>query len=341
MPLAESLGLRRRPFRILTLDGGGVRGIVPLIWMERLEEHLGGSLHAHVDLIAGTSVGAVMGCALSAGLTAEEIHGMWVGAAHTAFAKPANLKDHVRHLANLGGMAPKYLDTGLVQMLKSVFGDLRMGDLKRPTLALAYCPRALSVQVFSSLSEEHADLPVWEVCRASTAAPLFFSPHHMVIDESGEKTPLIDGGVTANNPVIVALSEALGRPDRVITLDNVIVASFGTGQPVEGKREVPRTIFGHTSVITQALIAGATGTDDLTARTMLPSRNYWRLQVTLPARLEPMDEAENVDDLIGLASAYLANGADQRLKQLARRMRGLPAVPGWLEQLATPGRESA
>jgi uncharacterized protein len=336
MNVAESLGLRKRPFRILTLDGGGVRGIVPLVWMERLEEHLGGRIHAHVDLIAGTSVGAIMGCALASGLTAEEIHGMWVGAAHTAFAKPANFRDHVRQLANLGGLAPKYLDVGLIQMLRTIFGDRRMGDLKRPTLALSYCPRDLRVQVFSSLKDEHLDLPVWEVCRASAAAPLFFSPHHMVVDKSGEKVPLIDGGVTANNPVIVALSEALGQPERVITLDNVIVASFGTGQPVEGHSETPKTIFGHTSVITQALVAGATGTDDLTARTMLPSRNYWRFQVTLPPHLVPMDEADNVDALIRLAQDHLANGADVRLQQLARRMQGKSIERHWWEGKQPP-----
>ncbi|MBK1732769.1 patatin-like phospholipase family protein [Thiococcus pfennigii] len=334
MPIAESLGLRRRPFTILTIDGGGVRGIVPLVWLQRLERHLGGTIHAHTDLVAGTSVGAIIGCALASGLTAQEIHGMWVSAAHTAFARPANLRDHARRLANLAGAAPKYEDGGLVQMLKTVFGDLRMGNLKRPTLALAYQPQSLCVQVFSSLKEEHQDLPVWEVCRASAAAPLFFSPHQMVIDKSGKPVPLIDGGVTANNPVIVALSEALGREARrASALDNVIVMSFGTGQPVEGYRGTPRTIFGHTSVITQALVVGATGTDELTARTMLPSRNYWRFQVTLPERLAAMDAAENVDELIEVANNHLAHGADERLRQLARRMQGLPLEPGWWERL--------
>ena len=166
----ESLGLRPRPYRILTLDGGGVRGIIPLVWITRLEHHLGGPIHANVDLIAGTSVGAVMGCAIAAGRSADELHGLWVGSAHTAFSKPANLSDHLRRIAYLGGMAPKYQDDGLRVMLKSLFGDMTMGELLRPTIALAYCPKQMAVHVFSSMSEEHKDLPVWEVCRASTAA---------------------------------------------------------------------------------------------------------------------------------------------------------------------------
>ncbi|MCF7989004.1 MAG: patatin-like phospholipase family protein, partial [Thiohalocapsa sp.] len=63
MTLAESLGIRPRPYRILTLDGGGIRGIIPVVWLERLERHLAGPVHGHFDLIAGTSVGAILGCA--------------------------------------------------------------------------------------------------------------------------------------------------------------------------------------------------------------------------------------------------------------------------------------
>ena len=58
MNLAETLGLSPRPYRILTIDGGGVRGIIPVLWIDRLERYLNGPVHAHCDLIAGTSVGA-------------------------------------------------------------------------------------------------------------------------------------------------------------------------------------------------------------------------------------------------------------------------------------------
>jgi predicted acylesterase/phospholipase RssA len=332
MTLAESLGLRRRPFRILTLDGGGVRGIISLIWLERLEKHLGAAIGANVELIAGTSVGAIIGCALGSGRSAEEIHGMWVGSAHTAFSKPAGFSDHMRRFAHLGGMAPKYLDTGLVQMLKTVFGDLTMGELQHPTLALAYCPKSLSVHVFSSMSDEHKDLPVWEVCRASAAAPLFFSPHHMVIDESGRKTPLLDGGVTANNPVVIALAEAFKGNGKARTVDDVLVASFGTGEAPIRSPEAPRTIFGHQSMFISALVRGASHTAEHATTVMLPSRNYWRFQVRLPEPLVPLDEADNVDDLIALAHTHLENGADQRLADLSRRMLGKRERRAWLER---------
>jgi len=346
--ITEALGLRPHPFRLLTLDGGGVRGIIQLIWIERLERHLGTPIHANVELIAGTSVGAVIGCAIAAGRSAEEIHGMWISSAHTAFAKPAHMADHLRRIAHLGGMAPKYLDDGLITMLKTVFGDLTMGELLRPTLALAYCPKSQSVHVFSSMSEEHKDLPVWEVCRASAAAPLFFSPYTMTINERGEKSPLLDGGVTAQNPVIIALSEALkSHRGKARTVNDVLVASFGTGESPSSKTITPKTIFGHQSLLLGALVRGASNTAEQSTVALLPSRNYYRFQVRLPDHLTPMDEADNVDELIELANAHLEHGADARLQALASRMSGKKhgakpsAKPGWWSRLMHPGASSA
>lgn len=328
--ITEALGLRPHPFRLLTLDGGGVRGIIELIWMERLEQHLGTPIHANVELIAGTSVGAIIGCALAAGRSAEEIHGMWISSAHTAFAKPANMSDHLRRIAHIGGMAPKYLDDGLITMLKTVFGDLTMGELLRPTLALAYCPKTMSVHVFSSMAEEHKDLPVWEVCRASAAAPLFFSPYTMTINEHGETSPLLDGGVTAQNPVVIALSEALkSHQGKARTVNDVLCASFGTGEASCSHPTTPKTIFGHQSLLLDALVRGASHTAQLSASALLPSRNYFRFQVRLPDHLTSMDEANNVDELIELANTHLEHGADSRLQELAQRMTGKKHRSWW------------
>ena len=133
--LAESLGIRPKPYRILTLDGGGVRGIIPVIWLERLERYLGGPVHAHFDLIAGTSVGAILGCAVAQGMTASEVRGMWLDAAHTAFARPVGWRDHARRAAFAVGAGTKYDGHNLSVLLRSVFGTHRMGDLARPTLA--------------------------------------------------------------------------------------------------------------------------------------------------------------------------------------------------------------
>lgn len=327
---SETLGLRPHPFRLLTLDGGGIRGIIQLIWIERLEQHLGTPIHANVDLIAGTSVGAIIGCAVAAGRSAEEIHGMWLSSANVAFAKGMHMSDHLRRLANRAGMAPKYLDEGLVALLKSVFGDMTMGELLRPTLALAYCPRSQSVHVFSSMSEEHKDLPVWEVCRASAAAPLFFSPHTMVINEHGETSPLLDGGMTAQNPVVIALSEALKQTQgKARTVNDVLVASFGTGESTHQSNVAPKTIFGHGSMLLGAIVRGASHTAEHSTVALLPAKNYFRFQVRLPDHLTPIDEADNIDDLIVLAREHLEHGADARLKALAQRMIGKKQRSWW------------
>jgi patatin-like phospholipase/acyl hydrolase len=334
MTLSESLGLRPKPYRILTIDGGGVRGIIPVLWLERLEQHLGAPVQKQFDLLAGTSVGAILACAFSHGLSARQVKELMSLAANTAFARPVTLRDHARRFAFHTGIGAKYDASGLIAMLKNIFGDARMGDLTRPTLALSYNAETMRVQVFSSENPDHARLPIWEVCRASSAAPLFFDPHMMVVDHSGKQYPMVDGGVTANNPVVVALSEAVNAAraaHRHQTAEHVVVASFGTGEPTEGRHTMPRTIFGHTSTILRAMITGATGTDHVTARTMLPANNYWRFQTSIPARLESLDGVENIDELQAIALAHLADGANQRLLQLSRRLRGLPLEPRWWE----------
>ncbi len=193
------------------------------------------------------------------------------------------------------GLAAKYDSAGLEVMLRDIFGELLMGELRTPTLALSYDMQAMQVHVFSSAREDHARIPVWEVCRASTAAPLFFDPHLMVLDETGIRHPMADGGLTANNPVVLAITEAMAHTSgkaKSATLGNVVVASFGTGAPPEGQTTAPKTIFGHGSAILQALITGATGTDHVTARTLLPAHNYWRFQTSISDRLAPLDQVD-------------------------------------------------
>jgi patatin-like phospholipase/acyl hydrolase len=334
MNLAETLGLRPKPYRILTIDGGGVRGIIPVLWLERLERYLNGPVHAHCDLIAGTSVGAILGCGFAMGMTATQAREMWINGAHIAFSKPHSMKERGRRIAARAGLMAKYESAGLEELLRSIFRDCRMGDLTPPTLALSYDIQSLQVHVFSSAKEEHKSLPVWEVCRASTAAPLFWDPHLMALDDSGVKHPMADGGMTANNPVVLAISESVSHAKgtgKAVPLENVVVASFGTGSPPEGQTQVPKTIFGHGSMIMRALMTGATGTDHLTARTMLPPKNYWRFQTSIAGRLAPLDQTENIDELQAVAMAHLADGADQRLGQLARRMQGKSLDKRWWE----------
>jgi patatin-like phospholipase/acyl hydrolase len=305
-----------------------------VLWLERLERHLNGPVHGHFDLIAGTSVGAILGCGFAMGMTATEARTMWVNGAHIAFAKPHTMKERGRRLAAKAGLMPKYESAGLEALLRSIFQDCRMGDLTPPTLALSYDIQRLQVHVFSSEREEHKRLPVWEVCRASTAAPLFWDPHLMSLDDTGVRHPMADGGVTANNPVILAISESVSHAKgtgKTVQLDNVVVASFGTGAPPEGQTEVPKTIFGHGSMIMRALMTGATGTDHVTARTMLPAHNYWRFQTSISARLAPLDDIENIDELQAVALAQLADGTDQRLCQLTRRLQGKRLDKNWWE----------
>ena len=267
-------------------------------------------------------------------MTATQAREMWLNGAHVAFSKPHSMKERGRRIAARAGLMAKYESAGLEELLRSIFHDCRMGDLTPPTLApLLRHPKPAGPCLL--LGQGRAQKPAGMGGLSSLdRRPLFWDPHLMAVDDTGVKHPMADGGMTANNPVVLAISESVSHAKgtgKAIQLDNVVVASFGTGAPPEGHSQIPKTIFGHGSMIMRALMTGATGTDHVTARTMLPARNYWRFQTSIAGRLAPLDQTENIDELHAVALANLADGTDQRLNQLARRLQGKSLDRHWWE----------
>jgi predicted acylesterase/phospholipase RssA len=113
----------------------------------------------------------------------------------------------------------------------SVFGSTTLGQLKLPTLVTSDDTISRRPVIFESFDPAHRDLPVWEVCRASSAAPTYFPAHGMSIE--GRLSSLIDGGVVANNPTTAVIAEAMRKlrelhfDDVHWTLRHLVVATGG------------------------------------------------------------------------------------------------------------------
>lgn len=240
-----------KPKRILALDGGGLRGILSLALLKRIEDvlrarHRAGDefrLCHYFDLIAGTSTGAIIAATLAMGWTVDELHAKYLELGERVFQKSWLRQGLVR---------AKYDEAKLIAELKKVFGaKTTLGD---PTLKTGLLVMTKRIDTGSPwpLSNHpqgkyfaarpggvigNGEYPLWQVVRASTAAPMFFEPESLTIARGpGKKTvagEFVDGGVSPyNNPAFAALMFATLEGYRVgwpTGPDQLLVVSVGTG----------------------------------------------------------------------------------------------------------------
>jgi len=240
------------PKRILALDGGGLRGILTLGMLRRIEAILrerhgddpGFRLCHYFDLVAGTSTGAIIAATLAAGMTVDEVIGHYRRLGREVFSKDWLRKGIVR---------ARYDEKTLVTHLQRVFGkDRTLGDKSLQTGLLIVTKRLDTGSPWplgnnpggryfkakpSDTWISNADYPLWKVVRASTAAPSYFDPEPITIaSEKGKKAvtgTFVDGGVSPfNNPSLQAFMYATldGYNVKWLTgADRLLLVSVGTG----------------------------------------------------------------------------------------------------------------
>ncbi|MBY5396964.1 patatin-like phospholipase family protein [Rhizobium leguminosarum] len=204
--------------RILSIDGGGIRGILPASILALCEERFcgGRSAGAYFDFIAGTSTGGIIALGLSVGMTAKDILRIYVDYGQEIFPprpttslsvvrRVLGWREVLRDLANY-----KYDRAALSKHLAEVFGDRLLGDAER-RLVIPSFDEYNEVHLFKT--PHHPDYRKdWQermvdVALSTSAAPTFFSTY-----KNGDRH-FADGGVWANNPVMTALVDALACYD--------------------------------------------------------------------------------------------------------------------------------
>jgi predicted acylesterase/phospholipase RssA len=239
------------PKRILALDGGGLRGILSLGLLQKVENilrerHQAGDdfrLSHYFDLIAGTSTGAIIAATLALGWKVEEIRQRYMSLGERVFT---------RSLLRQGVLRAKYDEDTLIAELKKVYGakttlggpELQTGLLVMTKRMDTGSPWPISNnpqgQFFAARAEGvigNGEYPLWQVVRASTAAPAYFDPQSITIARAaGAKSvsgEFVDGGVSPfNNPALMAVMFATMSGYRVswpTGADKLLVVSLGTG----------------------------------------------------------------------------------------------------------------
>lgn len=205
--------------RILSIDGGGMKGILPAVYLKRIEQQLGVSVYHFFDMICGTSTGGIIALALAAGISAHDISELYIKKGEEIFPK--------RLLTN-SLFSAKYSNENLLTLLKKTLGDKKVKDAHTMLCIPSIEHHKAEPKVFKTPHHKDYILDgnryMWEVALATSAAPLYFPAA-----EIGESECKIDGGLWANNPLLVAIAEAkkLG-----FGLDQVEVFSLGTGDAI-------------------------------------------------------------------------------------------------------------
>lgn len=233
-----------RPTRLLSLDGGGIRGIIAAEVLVRMEEILQAHNSAwkclgdYFDFIGGTSTGAILAAGLAKGMKAGDLLDFYVEKGPRVFKRSLGSK-----IPLVGRLWTKYEAGPLEKELQDIFSDsdshpLTLGSSELKSLVMIVSKNASSGDTWffvnaknSKFYQNNADLPLWQIIRASSAAPTYFPPRTLQINS--ESHEFIDGGMSSyNNPSFQLFRESTQSEYGVGWAPgekNLLLISVGTG----------------------------------------------------------------------------------------------------------------
>ena len=188
--------------KVLTIDGGGIRGLIPARVLEEIERRCGRPAGELFDLVAGTSTGAIIACALTKPqpLAAGRIARIYLDEGPEIFSRSL-----IKRITSVGGLIDeRYESDGLLTSLRRHFGEHRLTDAKPAIMLTAYDLEGRS----ALLLRNDRDMSMVDAAHGSSAAPSYFEPARV-----GELT-LVDGGVFATNPAMCAYADVARRRRR-------------------------------------------------------------------------------------------------------------------------------
>ena len=211
---------------ILSIDGGGIKGLYSAAFLAGLENKFGKETYDCFDLVAGTSTGGILALAIAARIPVKDIVEFYKQWGPRIFRTRFNI------LRNL--LFSKYSNKELIKALQSIFGNTRIKDIYSQDKRISVCIPSIDViqgtpTVFktphnSRLSRDNEQY-LWEIALATSSAPTFFPLAKIRIPQSSAWKLFVDGGLWANNPSLVAITEALTYHKQ--TLENIYMLSLG------------------------------------------------------------------------------------------------------------------
>jgi patatin-like phospholipase/acyl hydrolase len=304
--------------KILSIDGGGMRGIIPATILAEIEKRTHKPISKLFDLIAGTSTGGI----LTLGMVKPDAHGLPAYTAQQGIELYEREGERIftrsiwhRIHAIDNATEEKYPSSGIETVLDEYFGETRLKDALTDVLITSYDIERRMAFFFKSRKAKQDpayDFPMKKVARATSAAPTYFEPLKLEANTPDEYYPLVDGGVHSNNPAMCAFAEAKAA---FKDADDFLLVSIGTGQmtrPILYDKAKDWGLVGWVRPLIEVMFDGMINTVDYELQQFLPDRNgvkrYYRLQARLD---EKTSEIDDTDHLTVRALKLLAEGVIQ------------------------------
>jgi predicted acylesterase/phospholipase RssA len=329
----------KRPLRILSIDGGGIRGILPAMVLADLERRTNRPMIDLFDLIVGTSTGGLVALALSCPdgegkprHTARDIVRLYEVEGKRVFSRSVWHK-----IRSVGALAEgKYPAAGIEGVLQDYFGETRLKDSLADVVVPAYEIERRIPFFFKTANakiKSYYDYPMKTVIRAATAAPTYFEPTQVQIDGPNDYYALVDGALFAYNPGMCAYVEALHRYS---SFESVIMVSLGTGKltrrlPYNEVKEWGAARWAQP--VFALMCDGLCDVVDHQLQELLPEaeagRQYYRFQARLDVGNDDMDDASNTNlRVLKLLAEDMLQANRAVLRTLSDRLlQGAPPRP--------------
>ena len=284
--------------RVLSIDGGGIRGIIPAMVVASIEKKMGKPAQALFDLMVGTSTGGILALGLSRPGSGRQAQFSARRVVKLYEEQGAKIFEYSlwRKLRTVGGILEEaYSHEVLEGVLGKYFAGATLGDCEVPTMVTSYDIQNRRTVFLKSWHADHQSLLCRDAARATSAAPTYFEPKPL--DTGDVASVLIDGGIFMNSPSVSAYAEAR----KLFPEDPIAVLSLGTGELTRPIAFEEARTWGSALWVMSLLdcmFDGVSKAADHQMKLFLGER-YQRLQTTLDTASDDMDDAseENIRNL--------------------------------------------
>lgn len=327
--------------RVLSIDGGGIRGIIPAMFLTALEEKIqlasqnpAAHISDYFDFFAGTSTGGILVSLLlcpddedpkKPKYTAREALDIYLKHGVSIFTASGMR----RFFSRFGLVSELYNEEAINKVLLDYLGDRKLSELRKPCIITAYNIELRKNHLFrqqKAISHgDQRDFLLRDVCRATSAAPTYFSVAE-IFSLSGTRYPLVDGGVFAHNPALSALLEVI-KTFNTYKINDIWILSLGTGiSKISYNYEDFKKKWAISIGPALVDIMGSSSAESIDYylkqlfRSVGKSNNYIRIEPENLASINPsMDAASphNIQKIVALTDRLISDNESQ-LNQIAQ-----------------------